>query len=178
MLLSRSVSEGTTHQVPRIATFGNRRLGDGAAGSTGGPLATPPGPYMLKLFRECCHAMPQARSARWRRRGQAMVKSLKWRWVGKPYMATHGGLMEFESRLDFIVLLGFSQLFCFCFEETGLSGFPDCLSGFPDCYWAFSAMDWAFSVMDWTFPIAIGRSRLRIGRSRPWIGRSRCLMHA
>ena len=61
----------------------------------------------------------------------------------------------------------FFLCFYWFFEETGLSGFPDCLSGFPDCYWAFpiaywafpiaywafSEIYWAFSAMDWAFPI-------------------------
>ena len=53
-----------------------------------------------------------------------------------------------------------SCAFLLFFEETGLSGFPDCLSGFPDCYWAFpiaywafSEIYWAFSAMDWAFPM-------------------------
>ena len=52
MLLLRGVFEGTNHRVPRMATFGNPRLGGRVGKSTGGPLSTPPGPYKLKLFRE------------------------------------------------------------------------------------------------------------------------------
>ena len=33
----------------------------------------------LMISKMCCHAMPQARVARWQRRGQAMAKWL-WKW--------------------------------------------------------------------------------------------------
>ena len=49
-LLLRSVSTGTTHQVPYMATFGDRRLEAGVGAATA-PLPTPPGPYQQKLFR-------------------------------------------------------------------------------------------------------------------------------
>ena len=52
LLLLLNVFNSTTHQVPRMATFGDRQLGARVAESTGGPLPTPPGPFKLKLFRE------------------------------------------------------------------------------------------------------------------------------
>jgi hypothetical protein len=52
MLLLQNVFEGTTHQVPHMATFGDRQLGARVTKSTGGPLPTQPGPYNLKLLRD------------------------------------------------------------------------------------------------------------------------------
>ena len=52
LLLLLCVFEGTTHQVPPMATFGDRGRGARVAAPTKGPLPTPPGPYKLKLFRE------------------------------------------------------------------------------------------------------------------------------
>ena len=66
------------------------------------------------------------------------------------YMATHGGPVESESRLDSMVFHDF-------LKKLAYRGSPIAYRGFPIAYWGFT--------------IAIGRSRL-------WIGRSRCLMHA